>query len=424
LNVQKHSSGGTLRVMTRDLDIVLYGATGYTGRLVADLLATHGAAPGAENLRGAIAGRDRAKLEAVRDALGRPELETLVADAADGAALDAMCARTRVVCTTVGPYALYGDELVAACVRQGTHACDLTGETQWIRRTIDRHHDAARQSGAKIVHCCGFDSIPSDLGVWMMDEAMRARGRRLARVDSFFGDAKGKFSGGTVASMLNLQEELTRDPSLRRLMFDPYALVPGGSGPDRRDLGGVSYDERLGRYTAPFIMAGVNAPIVRRSNALLDYRYGRDFRYHESMSFGDGVKGLAVASLFTAGLGAGFAALQVPGLRRMIAARLPKPGEGPTPEERAAGHFVVRYVAEADTTDGGPPLTLRGRSGDRRDPGYGSTSVMLAASALCLARDVAEGGDGGILTPASAMAAPLLARLRAAGMTWEVETAS
>jgi short subunit dehydrogenase-like uncharacterized protein len=401
---------------TRDLDIVLYGATGYTGRLVADRLA---AIPAPERLRWAIAGRDRAKLERVREALGRPELEILVADAGDGRALDALCARTRVVCTTVGPYALHGDELVAACVRNGTHACDLTGETPWIRRTIDQHHEAARASGARIVHCCGFDSIPSDLGVHMLDEAMRARGRTLARVDSFFGESRGKVSGGTVASMLNLQVELGRDPSLRRLLLDPYALVPNGSGPDRRDLGGVAYEPRIGRYTAPFVMAVVNAPTVRRSNALLGHRYGRDFRYHEAMSLFPGVKGWLAASAITAGLGAFALALQAPPLRRLIAARFARPGEGPTDEERAAGHFVVRYVAEADTSGGQPPLTLRGRCEDRRDPGYGSTAVMLAASAMCLARE-ASTGDGGVLTPASAMAAPLLARLRASGMRWEV----
>jgi len=402
-----------------DLDIVLFGATGYTGRLVADLLA---ATPASENLRWAIAGRDRAKLERVREELRRPELEILIADAKDGRALDALCARTRVVCTTVGPYALHGDELVAACVRNGTHSCDLTGETQWIRRTIDQHHEAARASGAKIVHCCGFDSIPSDLGVHMLHEAMRARGRRLARVDSFFGESQGKLSGGTVASMLNLQAELRRDPSLRKLLFDPYALVPGGGGPDRRDMGAVAYEPRIGRYTAPFVMAAVNAPIVRRSNALLAYRYGRDFRYHESMSLYPGLKGLVAASLFTAGLGAFMGALQVSPLRKLIAARLPKPGEGPSAEERAAGHFLVRYVGEADTSEGQPPLTLRGRCADRRDPGYGSTAVMLAASAMCLARESSE-GEGGVLTPASAMAAPLLERLRAAGMSWEVSQA-
>jgi short subunit dehydrogenase-like uncharacterized protein len=403
----------------RDLDIVLFGATGYTGRLVADYLAT---APSARGVRWAIAGRDRAKLERVRSELGRPELEILVADAHDARALDAICVRAKVVCTTVGPYAKYGDELVAACVRNGTHSCDLTGEPQWIRRTIDQHHEAARASGARIVHSCGFDSIPSDLGVFMLDEAMRARGRRLRRVDSFFGEMKGKFSGGTFASMLNAVEEGKRDPSVRRIMADPYSLVPGGSGPDRRDVSGVEYEPRIGRWTATFVMAGINAPTVRRSNALLGYRYGRDFSYRERMSLFPGVKGALVASAVTAGLGAFVGALQIAPLRKVIERRLPQPGEGPTPEERAAGYFVVRYLAEADTSDGSAPLTLYGRCEDRRDPGYGSTAMMLSESALCLAKDALD-APGGVLTPASAMGGALLARLRAAGMRWEVADA-
>jgi len=409
------------RVMTnaRDLDIVLFGATGYTGRLVADYLAT---SPSARGVRWAIAGRDRQKLERVRGELGRPDLELLVADASDGRALDAICARAKVVCTTVGPYAKYGDELVAACVRNGTHSCDLTGEPQWIRRTIELHDEAARASGARIVHCCGFDSIPSDLGTFMLDEAMRARGRRTARVDSFFGEMRGKFSGGTFASMLNGVEEMKRDPSVKRAFVDPYAFVPGGSGPDKRDMSGVSYEPRIGRWTAPFIMASINAPTVRRSNALLGYRYGRDFRYRERMSLFGGAKGAIYATAITAGLGAFAGALQVDPLRAVIAKRLPQPGEGPSPEERARGFFVVRYVAEADTSDGKPPLTLYGRCEDRRDPGYGSTAVMLGESAICLAKDPLEAA-GGVLTPASAMGAPLLARLRAAGMRWEVADA-
>jgi short subunit dehydrogenase-like uncharacterized protein len=400
----------------RDLDIVLFGATGYTGRLVADYLAS---APSARDLRWAIAGRDRAKLERVRTELGRPDLELVVADAHDARALDTVCARTKVVCTTVGPYAKYGDALVAACVKNGTHSCDITGEPQWIRRTIDQHHEAARKSGARIVHSCGFDSIPSDLGVYLLDEAMRARGRRTARVESFFGEMKGAFSGGTYASMLNSADEMKRAPSLRRKLVDPYYLVPDGTGPDRRDITGPAYEPRIGRWTAPFVMAQINAPTVRRSNALLDYRYGRDFSYRERMSLFPGVKGMVASAAVTGVLGAFFGSLQIGPVRALVERRLPKPGEGPSPEERARGYFVVRYVAEADTRDGGAPLALYGRCEDRRDPGYGSTAMMLGESALCLAKDALD-SPGGILTPASAMAEPLLARLRAAGMRWEV----
>jgi short subunit dehydrogenase-like uncharacterized protein len=385
-------------VPAREFDVVLWGATGFTGRLVADYFAT---APSARGVRWAIAGRDRDKLARVRDGLGLPSLAIVVADAKDARSLEALAARTRVVCTTVGPYAQYGDELVAACVRAGTSSTDLTGETQWIRRTIDRHDEAARASGARIVHCCGFDSIPSDLGVFMLDEAMRARGRRLSRVDSFFGESRGGVSGGTIASMLNGLDEMKRDPSLRRMLADPYSLVPGTTGPDRRDFGGVAYEPRIGRWTGPFVMAAVNAPTVRRSNALLGYRYGRDFRYHERMSFVGGPKGAIAAAAVTAGLAGFVGAMQLGPIRKLVERRLPKPGEGPSAETRARGRFVVRYVA------------------DRRDPGYGSTAVMLAESSICLAKDDLE-APGGVLTPAAAMGAPLLARLRASGMEWEV----
>lgn len=401
----------------RDLDVVLFGATGYTGRLVADYLAT---APSARELRWAIAGRDRDKLARVRDELHLPSLEILEADAHDPRSLDALCARARVVCTTVGPYAKHGDALVAACVRAGTHSTNLSGETQWIRRTIDEHHAAAEASGAKIVHACGFDSIPSDLGVFLLDEAIRARGRRLVRVDSFFGESSGGISGGTLASALNAVDEGSRDRNVRRLMADPYSLVPGETGPDRRDLGGIRYEPRIGRWTAPFVMATINGPIVRRSNALLGYLYGRELRYHEQMSFSGGPKGALTAAAVTAGLATFVMATQVRPLRKVIERRLPQPGSGPSPEARARGRFVVRYVAEADTSDGSPPLTLHGRCADARDPGYGSTAVMLAESSICLARDALD-TKGGVLTPASAMGRALITRLRAAGMTWEVQ---
>lgn len=402
----------------RDLDVVLFGATGYTGRLVADYLAT---APSARELRWAIAGRDREKLGRIRDELRLPSLELLVADAHDRRSLDLLAARARVVCTTVGPYARHGDEIVAACVRAGTHLTDLSGETAWIRRTIDEHHAAAVASGAKIVHASGFDSIPSDLGVFLLDEAMRARGRRLARVDAFFGDSSGGISGGTLASTLLAMDEGRRDPRLRRLMLDPYSLVPGAKGPDRRDLGVVRYEPRIGRWTAPFMMAVINGPIVRRSNALLGHRYGREFRYHEALSFSGGARGALTAAAVTAGIGAFFGAMQVSPLRKVIEPRLPQPGAGPSPEVRARGRFAVHFVAEADTSDGSAELTLHGRCADARDPGYGSTAVMLAEASMCLAKDALdEDAKGGVLTPASAMGNALVERLKRAGMTWEV----
>lgn len=403
----------------RDFEIVLWGATGYTGRLVAEYLAR---SPSAQGLRWALAGRDAAKLERVRADLAviSPQLATLpilLGDASAPATLDAIAARTRVVCTTVGPYAKYGSELVAACARAGTHTCDLTGELQWIRRMIDAHHDTARGSGARIVHCCGFDSIPSDLGVFMLHEAAQAHGQGLARVDAVFGESSGGFSGGTVASMLNLLDEARRDPGVRELLADPYALdpAPRTGGPDGPDAKGVAWEPRLGRWTAPFVMAAINTRVVRRSNALAGYPYGKRFRYTERMSLPAGPAGLPAALAIAGGAAAFQAVMQVGPLRDLVAKRLPQPGQGPSAETRAKGYFVARILGECD---GG--LRLRGEVQDRRDPGYGSTAVMLAESALCLARDPLASG-GGVLTPASAMGAALLARLRTAGMTWTVQ---
>jgi short subunit dehydrogenase-like uncharacterized protein len=400
--------------MARDLDLVLWGATGYTGQLVAEYLS---ASPSAAGLRWAIAGRDRAKLDAVHRGL-RGNVEVLIGDAGDPASLDRIAARTKVVCSTVGPYAKYGSFLVAACVRAGTSYCDLTGEVPWVRRMIDEHHDDARKSGARIVHCCGFDSIPSDLGVWMLHKAMRDRGARLARVDAYFGEASGRFSGGTVASLLGVIDEARKDPAMRKVLGDPYSLDPRPrvGGPDKGDAKGVGYEPRLKKWTAPFVMAAINTRIVRRSNAVLDYPYGRDFRYTEQMTMGGGIKGAVAATGLTAALGGFLAASQIGPLRKKIEQKLPKPGEGPTQEQRERGYFKVRLLAEAE---GGAPHLL-GRVEDQRDPGYGSTCVMLSESALCLARDPLT-SSGGVLTPASAMGDALLTRLRAAGMTFEVE---
>jgi short subunit dehydrogenase-like uncharacterized protein len=402
----------------RDLEVVVWGATGYTGRLVAERLASE---PAARGLRWALAGRDRARLERVRAELAAraphaAELPILVGDAGDPASLRAIGARTRVVCTTVGPYARHGSELVAACVAGGAHYCDLTGELPWIRRMIDAHHEAARAAGVRIVHCCGFDSIPSDLGVWMLFDAARAAGRRLARVDAVFGESSGGFSGGTFASMMGVLDEAVADPAVARLLADPYALDPSprAGGPDGPDARGVAFERRLGRWTAPFVMAAINTRVVRRSNAVAGYPYGRDFRYTERMSLPAGPAGLPAALAVAGGVAATALAGRAPALRRLAARWMPKPGEGPTPEQRARGFFVARLLGTCD--DG---AALVGHVEDRRDPGYGSTAVMLSESALCLARDDLATPTG-VLTPASAMAGALLARLRTAGMTWRV----
>jgi len=409
----------------REFEIVLFGATGYTGRLVAERLARE---PATRELRWALAGRDRGRLERVRAELAAEhphvaELPLVVADAHDPAELDAMATRTRTVCTTVGPYAQHGSELVAACVRAGTHYCDLTGEVPWIRRMIDAHHEKARAAGARIVHCCGFDSVPSDLGVWMLHDAMRAQGDSLARVDAFFGESSGGFSGGTAASLLGVMEEAGADPAVRRLLADPHGLDPvpsagreGGRRPRREesDSLAVSFEPRLQRWTAPFVMAAINTRIVRRTNAVAGHPYGEDFLYTERMSTGSGAGGFAAAVAVAGGMGVVLGLGSLGPVRSLLGRWLPEPGEGPSAETRARGFFRIRMFGQ-----GRGGTRLEARIEDRRDPGYGSTAVMLSESALCLARDIQE-GPGGVLTPASAMGGALLQRLRTAGMTWDL----
>ena len=417
--------------LDRAHDVVLFGATGFTGRLVAEYLVLHGP----PSLRLALAGRSRDKLEAARRDLAvhsprATELPLLLGDARDQVAVEAMASSARVVCTTVGPYSKYGAALVAACARVGTDYCDLTGEVPFMRETIDRHDATAKTSGARIVHACGFDSIPSDLGVFLAAHHLReTHDVGLAHDHGYFGESKGGFSGGTVDSALYMMEQAAHDRSLRRLLADPYALVPDRTkdrGAKVRDQTRPMYSEELGRWTAPFLMASVNTRVVRRSNALLG-GYGRDFRYAESMTMARGAKGFLAATAFTAALGALFGALSVPPARKLIARALPSPGEGPDKAKRDAGYFVTRHVATSDADEKGRThrvlVTVRGTS----DPGYGETAKMLGESALCLALDPlpdGRAGDhaGGVTTPAASMGMRLVERLRTAGMEWNIGT--
>ena len=397
-------------------DLVLFGATGYTGRLVAERLAHAGGA-----LRWALAGRDRARLEQVRAELAKEvpacaALPILVGDATSAGDMAAIATATKVVCTTVGPYAKYGSELVGACARAGTDYCDLTGETPWIRQMIDAHHATAVKTGARIVHCCGFDSIPSDLGVLLLQEEMKRRtGHPAANVTAFFGESRGKFSGGTFASMLGMIDAAATDPEIRKSLGRPYALDPDPrhQGPDGGDAKGVGYDRDLRAFTAPFVMAAINTRIVRRSHALAGYPWP-DFSYREVMSFPRSARGLAIATGITGALAGFLVATRIPALRAQLLKRMPSPGEGPTAEERARGYYVVRIVGERD----GDRMVVR--VSDKADPGYGSTSKMLSQAALCPAQDHLPTG-GGVLTPASAMGYRLIERLRAVGLTFEVE---
>jgi len=409
-----------------EFDLIVWGATGFTGRLVAEHLArtqdTHRA-------RWALAGRDRSKLEQLRASLGSlhpacAELPILLGDARDAASLDALVARTRVILTTVGPYSRHGSELVAACARSGTDYCDLTGEVQWMRKMIDAHHTQALESGARIVHTCGFDSIPSDLGVLLLQEYMREQhGSHCDRIRLYVTKMRGGFSGGTVASALQTMDDVQADPSLRRVLGNPHGLdpEPGRSRPEEKDQLGVRYNEELGQWTGPFVMSSVNTRVVRRSNALLGHPWGRDFLYSEVSAYGPGPRGLLTASGVTAGLGAFMALSSVPLLRRQLERRvLPAPGEGPSAEERERGYFEMKLIGEGTSAGAGRHVKLEGKVAASGDPGYAATARMLSEAALCLAFDDLP-AKGGVLTPATSMGMRLVERLRRGGMTFDVK---
>jgi short subunit dehydrogenase-like uncharacterized protein len=414
----------------RRFDVVVWGATGFTGQLVAEYLAkTYGVG---QKLSWALGGRSREKLEKARAELESAaplarELPLLVGDSADRASLDAIARDTRVVTSTVGPYAIHGHELVAACVDAGTDYCDLTGEPQFIRAMIDAHHAHAAAKGVRIVHCCGYDSIPSDLGTLMVQEHAREKhGRPCTQIKCYAGAGPMALSGGTVASMLRVVEDASRDRGVRRILSDPYSLDPGRGepGPDGRDRLGVSWDADLGVWTGPFAMAAINGRIVRRTNALLGYTYGRDFRYREAMSFRSGAGGWFRAATVSAGT-VGFAtAVVVPPVRWLLAKTvLPAPGKGPSRETRERGSFVTRLVGDPGNGDGTAKIfgTVRGT----QDPGYGETSKMLGEAAVCLALDRdSTSCAGGVLTPGSCMGMRLVDRLRSAGMTFVTDEAS
>jgi short subunit dehydrogenase-like uncharacterized protein len=387
----------------RPFDLVVYGASGFTGQLVAEYLAARSAAePG---LRWALAGRQPQRLAAVREAIGAsPALPLLHADAADPASLQALAAQTKLVLTTVGPYQLHGSSLVAACAAAGTDYVDLCGEPAWMREMIDAHHDTARASGARIVFSCGFDSIPFDLGVWFVQqEAIRRFGAPAPRVKGRVRRSKGGFSGGTAASLRATLAAAARDPQVLARLRDPFALTPGFSGPPQPRGDKPMIDPSLDAWVAPFVMAPINTRNVHRSNFLLGHPWGRDFVYDEMIVTGPGEKGQARAEAVAAD-------------RSMTQDGGPQPGEGPSREEREAGFFDLLFIAEMP--DG---RSARAAVGGDRDPGYGCTSRMITESALCLLRDAVPAA-GGVLTAAPAMAAPLIARLTAhAGMRFAIE---
>jgi short subunit dehydrogenase-like uncharacterized protein len=403
----------------RDLDVVLFGATGFVGHLTAEHLALH--APSGTRI--GLAGRSRAKLEAVRGDLG-PEAADwplLVADAGDPATLERMVAATRVVATTVGPYLRHGLPLVAACAEAGTDYLDLTGELLFVRQSIDRNHAAARASGARIVHSCGFDSIPSDLAVLLLADAAAAAGDgELTDTTLLLVSARGGLSGGTIDSLRVQIDAVERDGGLRALLADPYALSPDRAAEpdhgDESDLRGIVRDDEFGVWTAPFVMAPHNTRIVRRSNALLGHRYGRGLRYREVVSTGSTPLAPVLAAAAAVGTAAATAAMAFTPARPILDLVLPGPGEGPS--ERARRHGRFRMEVRTRTTTG---ARYRASVAATGDPGYAATSVMLGQAALCLAleRDALP-ALAGVLTPATGLGEALVARLRAAGMTFDV----
>ena len=402
-----------------EFHVVAFGATSFVGEILCRYLTEHFGVDG--ELKWAAAGRSESKLRALRESLGEPaaDLELLTADAGDEDALRRMCERACVVVSTVGPYALYGEPLVRVCAETGTDYCDLTGEVQWIRRMIERYERKASESGARIVHCCGFDSIPSDLGVFFMQQhALEQFGEPLTDVKMRI-KMRGAASGGTAASMLNLFKELAANPSLRKELRNPYSICPPGHPFTARqhNVTSAEYDTDFGAWAAPFVMGAVNTRIVHRSNALSDNAYGESFLYDEAMLTGRGFKGRTRALGLAAGLGGFMLSGAFSPTRRLLEKFVvPAPGEGPSPEAQARGFFNLRFVGK--TTDG---RKLLGKVTGDMDPGYGSTAKMLGQAAACLALDFATlDKPGGFWTPTTMFSEKLIERLRAhAGLTFE-----
>lgn len=377
---------------TREFDIIVYGATGYTGRLVAEYLSNH-YGPRNDGPKWAMAGRSLEKLAEVRDLIGAPaDTPLVVANADDASDLEAMCQRTRVVLTTVGPYQLYGDKLVAACVATGTDYADLCGEPAWMAAKIAQHQAAAEASGARICFSSGFDSIPFDLGVLMTQKACIERfGRPAPRIRGRVRAMQGAFSGGTAASLGATMKAAAKDVKIINVLRNPFALTPGFEGPDQPSGMIPAHEEDLGKWAAPFVMAPINTKNVHRTNFLLGHPYGTDFQYDEMMLTSPGEAGKAAAQ----------AALEF--MKNPFGAKPPKPGEGPTKEERENGFYDVVFVA--DMPDG---QRLQYGVKGRYDPGYGSTSRMLTETGIALLSLERAGGIG---TPGAFLGEDLVKRL-------------
>ncbi len=406
-------SSPVTRDTDRRLDLIVFGATSFVGQILCRVLVERhgvgGASSGQDQLQWAIAGRSADKLAAVAKATGA-DVECIVADASSPDDMAALVAAAHVVVSTVGPYALHGSELVAAAAAAGTDYCDLTGEPQWMLRMIDAHGAAAEASGARIVHACGFDSIPSDLGVHVLQsEAMERFGAPCTSIAMRVKSMSGGASGGTVASLLNVVDEAAADPDLRKVLANPYALAPDGmrSGIEQPQVITPVHDDASDQWVAPFVMAAINTRVVHRSHALLGRPWGDEFEYDEAMLMGEGPLGMAKATAVSGGV-AGFMGLATIAPMRKLLDKfvLPQPGEGPSPGAQEAGSFDLRFYG---ATASGERLQIA-VTGDR-DPGYGSTAKMLAEAAFCLVEDDDDDAGGGFWTPSTAFGDRLVERL-------------
>jgi len=401
--------------------LIVFGATSFVGQLLTRYLFERHGVDG--DLRWAIAGRSEGKLNEVRASLGAQGsiLPVLLANADDESSLLALCQQTSVIVSTVGPYSLYGSPLVKVCAESGTDYCDLTGEAPWIAKMIAAHEETAKRTGARIVHCSGFDSIPSDLGTYFLQQQAKSQlGQYCTRVKMRVKAMRGGLSGGTVASIIHIINEASTNKSTRKMLMDPYSLCPQTiiKLPWQPNLKFASFDTDAKAWTFPFIMAAINTKVVHRSHALNGYPYGTDFIYDEAMMTGAGLKGRAAATGAALGIAGAFSALFL-SPTRMLMARfvVPKPGEGPTPEQQAKGFYDIRFIGQTKT---GETLTVK-VTGDR-DPGYGSTCKILGETSVCLALDVSKTEKaGGFWTPSTLMGDQLIQRLsKYAGLSFSI----
>ncbi|BDX06058.1 saccharopine dehydrogenase family protein [Planctobacterium marinum] len=404
-----------------EFDFIVFGATSFVGKILCAYLTEHYSDG---SVKWAMAGRSATKLEALKTELGEKAnlVPVIVADAADEQQLTAMANQTNLIVSTVGPYALYGEPLVKVCCETGTDYCDLTGETQWIAQMLDKYQAKAKASGARIVNCCGFDSIPSDMGVlFLQEKAHEQFGHYCYRVKMRVKAMKGGFSGGTVASLLNVAKEAAKDPALRRTLTNPYALCPANHPFFARQASNnkAKYDSDFQQWTAPFVMASINTRVVHRSNGLLEARYGKNFLYDEAMLSPSAFKAKAMAY----GLGAFMVSAAVGPLRSaMESLFLPKPGDGPSPDEQENGFYNMHFFGETATGQ-----TIKCKVTGDKDPGYGSTAKMLAETAIFFSQHSNDEKDsctdGGFWTPSTLFGMPLVERLsEKAGLTFELLT--